>query len=715
MSEDGVETIHVLHVDDDPEWRDIVAEFLEREHDAITVSTEKRGSDALDRLTGEPIDCILSDYEMPGMDGLELLQAVRARRPDLPFVLFTGQGSEALASDAIATGVTEYLQKASSAEQYALLANRIERAVTGQRARDALRESERMLSTLIGNLPGMVYRCKNERGWPMSFVSKGCEELTGYHPLALESGEVCWGEDILHPDDREEMWETVQASIEAGEPFEVTYRIRTRDGDLRWVWERGSGVFEDGDVAWLEGFVTDITPRKRREQELRAAREFTESALNALDDVFLVVDPERQRFLRWNDRLNERTGYDDDRLSGMCLSDLVVDADAERIERAIDRALEVGEVTVTADVVTSDGDSIPVEFRGSPLYDDAGDLIGVGAVGRIITDRRERERELERFETVVQAVGDPVYALDPDGRFTFVNEAFESMTGYATSEVLGEHVEMIITQDNLRRGREHIGDLVADDDRRAVKYEIEVVTKSGDRIPSELHMALLPADGEEFRGTAGIIRDIEERKQREKRLEEFASVVSHDLRGPLNVILGQARLAIDAPEAAELEKIVASGQRMETLIEDLLTLAQQGETVGDRTPTDLSAVVDDAWDAIETAEATLDNRTERRLRVDRDRLRELLENLVRNAVEHAGPDVTVTVGPLDDGGFYVADDGPGIPPEKRGDVFEHGYTTHEEGTGFGLAIVERIAEAHGWSVSLTESESGGTRFEFAVG
>jgi signal transduction histidine kinase len=255
--------------------------------------------------------------------------------------------------------------------------------------------------------------------------------------------------------------------------------------------------------------------------------------------------------------------------------------------------------------------------------------------------------------------------------------------------------------------------MLSDPDSEARTFEVGVQTRDGKMIPSEFHIALLPTDDGGFRGTAGIIRDIEERKEREERLEQFASVVSHDLRGPLNVILGRVELANERTEMSELDTIAEAAERMDGLIEDLLTLAQQGQTVGELHDVSLSSVAEQAWQSIDTADATLDSWATLTLTADSDRLRELLENLFRNAIEHGRDDVTITVGRLEGGnGFYVADDGTGIPAERHSEVFEHGYTTDERGTGFGLSIVERIAEAHGWTASVTESEDGGARFEF---
>ncbi len=209
-------------------------------------------------------------------------------------------------------------------------------------------------------------------------------------------------------------------------------------------------------------------------------------------------------------------------------------------------------------------------------------------------------------------------------------------------------------------------------------------------------------------------REAELARQNE-RLDAFAGIVSHDLRNPLNVALGNVALAREQRDAdGPLADAAAALARMEDLIRDLLVLSRQGETIDDLEAVPLGDVVDAAWSTTADSSAAT-------LRIDGDlgtvpcdqeRLRQLLENLFRNSVDHAGPGVTVTVRRTDSG-FAVFDDGPGIPTDLEDRIFETGVTTDDDGTGFGLDIVRTIADAHGWSVSLCESPDGGACFEFA--
>ena len=297
--------VRVLHAEDDAQLGALAGEFLEREGELVVTHVEDAPT-ALDRLAAEDFECIVSDYDMPGMTGIEFLDVVRGEYPDLPFILFTGKGSEEVASDAISKGVTDYLQKETGTEQYEVLANRIENAVDGYRTErelerrvTQLRESERRFRTLVSNLPGMVYRCENERGWPMSFVSDGAVELTGYSPTELESDVVNWEEDVLVEDERDDLWETVQAAIDAREPFQVEYELRTVDGERKWVWERGRGVFENDELVALEGVITDVTEERELREDLRRERDLTRQLLetspvgimvNELDGSYRLIN-----------------------------------------------------------------------------------------------------------------------------------------------------------------------------------------------------------------------------------------------------------------------------------------------------------------------------------------------------------------------------------------------------------------------------------------
>jgi len=229
-------------------------------------------------------------------------------------------------------------------------------------------------------------------------------------------------------------------------------------------------------------------------------------------------------------------------------------------------------------------------------------------------------------------------------------------------------------------------------------------------------------------------------EQRNERLDEFAAVVAHDLRNPLNVASGQLELERMDRDSEHLKRAATAMDRMETLIDRTLTLARSGHVISDTEAVALEELVDSCWEAVPTADATLENEATAVIDADPDRLRHLFENLFRNSVEHgstssqSGADDGVEQGTTgsrtksDDGlergsadltirvdematGFYVADDGSGIPSEKRDAVLDDGYTTTDGEGGLGLAIVQRIVEAHGWEIDVTESDEGGTRFE----
>ncbi|MFP4590183.1 MAG: PAS domain-containing sensor histidine kinase [Halobacteriales archaeon] len=196
-----------------------------------------------------------------------------------------------------------------------------------------------------------------------------------------------------------------------------------------------------------------------------------------------------------------------------------------------------------------------------------------------------------------------------------------------------------------------------------------------------------------------------------ERLDAFASIVSHDLRNPLAVAQGYMELVSRDCESEDVDHVIDALDRLETIIDGTLALARQGKTIGETEPIELSATARSSWATVSSATATLEVVEDATILADGDRLKQVFENLFRNAVEHGGQDATVEVGVIGGAGFYVEDDGPGIPPDAREAIFEPGYSGDGEDTGFGLAIVREIVEAHGWAIEAGSSDRGGARFE----
>ncbi len=359
------------------------------------------------------------------------------------------------------------------------------------------------------------------------------------------------------------------------------------------------------------------------------------------------------------------------------------------------------------------------------MNDDEAESAGDGRGDRTLGARMFGER-------VLDAVPESVFVFDPTGRLVWWNRHATTTTGYDDAQLASLDPGELVDPGERDRFESWVAGLFEADEESG-PVETVLVDAAGRAVPYEFVGAVLDDDSHEAAGAVTTGRDISERRARQElerqneRLEEFASVVSHDLRNPLTVAEGHLSLARVDVDNEDLGRVAEAHGRMYDLIDDLLTLARAGNTVGETEPVELETVARQAWAGVETGRSELRVTGDRTLEADPRRLRELFENLFRNAMEHGTPSraagdgddgedagVTIGVGPLESGGFFIEDDGPGIPEVVREGVFDSGYTTTDQGTGFGLAIVEDIAEAHGWTVSAHESSTGGARFELRV-
>ncbi|MFB6164068.1 MAG: histidine kinase N-terminal 7TM domain-containing protein [Haloarculaceae archaeon] len=340
-----------------------------------------------------------------------------------------------------------------------------------------------------------------------------------------------------------------------------------------------------------------------------------------------------------------------------------------------------------------------------------------------------RDRAIEEME-----IG--FLVTDHKQRVVDVNPMGKRIVGREGERVVGKRLEELIPPELYVDG---VPEFIGRSDASGKHTGIWVETPDGEQRCFDVLVSDIDPEADSI-GSVALVHDVTDRQRRKRQLEEqnaeltrqneqlesFASIVSHDLRNPLNVAEGRIELIEAETDTDHVEPAKDALGRMREIIDDVLTLARTGQTVSETERVDLGELAERAWENVDTREATLTVELDREADVDPTRMLEVFENLFRNAVEHGREDVAITVGPIEgapdtaDGilppgesatGIYVADDGPGIPEDKREDVLQQGVTTSDTGTGFGLSICKTIVEAHGGSIAISESDGSGARFE----
>ena len=512
------ERVRILHVDNDPEFVDLAATALERERTVFSVDTTASAAAGLDRLADTDYDCIVSDYDMPGMSGTEFLESVRETAPDLPFVLFTGEGSEEVASEAIRAGVTDYLQKGGSSEQYTLLANRVESAVS------AYRTAQR--ATLHESLTRHVELVGKTGGWEVDALTGALHCTAGTRDiLGVDEDQAPDSLSALvafyHPEDQPKLRATVErARVEAVESA-GEWRLRTADGDRRCVEMTVHPVEENGTVVALRGVLDDITERHTREQQPHDERSFSQQAVDALDVPVCVLEPDGQ-LCRWNSTLTEVTGYTDDQLAGGDLAQFVAPPDRDQLAGAIEAALQDGQATVAANLQTVDGAQVPCEFTGSRLTDSDGEPTGLVGVCRHRTDCAGRPG---LAEMALRHSPDPAVLVDvtdsTEFRINTVNPAYEELTGLDADQLTGRRPGAAFGGESGERIDAQYRNCI--EQQRQVEYT-ECRPVNGESREWETKLAPVIRDGAVV-ALVGTTRDVTEHKRRESDLERYEHLV----------------------------------------------------------------------------------------------------------------------------------------------------------------------------------------------
>jgi PAS domain S-box-containing protein len=730
--------IGVLYVDDDPAATESVSEALAEKDEQTRVRTETTVAGGWEVLTSEPIDCIVAAYTIPDGSGLEFLRSVRESEGDLPFILYTDTGSETVASEAISAGVTDYIQKGS--ERATAVASRV---MTAIRSRREEQRQHRQLNAIESAREGISILDENGQ---FVYVNEAYADLYGYDPEEM-IGEH-W--ELVYPDENvSRIYEGVLSTVAEKGYWEGTTTGLRADGETFTE----DHVLARTDQGGLVCTVRDVTERNEREAELERTRDLLKQTERIADVGGWEINTETME-LFWTEHLFEIMGIEAAEEPSLSEAiEIYHEADRELVREAVDRALEDGEAfDVEVRFERSEGQIRWLQVRGSPTVED-GDVVTLRGAIKDITERRRREQILREMYEIIS---DPEQSFEERVKSLLELGRSELGTRYGTlSQINGEEYlfdivagadELVAPGDqvpveatNCERVAETrqtvvLGDIERDapgETDRAGYTEMGICSYIGAPVYVEDEVRgtfcfydTEPRDGEfsEWEQTLvdlmsrwashGLQRRqaTEQLQAKNEQLEQFASIVSHDLRNPLNVASLRLEQAMDETGNEHLEEVEQAHDRMERLIEDLLELALEGETVNETEAVELEEIVEHCRQTVDTQDGAVEVVTDEAVEADRSRLQQLGENLVRNAFDHCGEDVQITVGRIAEG-FYVEDDGPGIPDEDRAEVFDPGFSTSEDGTGFGLSIVKQVADAHDWDIEVTEGSDGGARFE----
>jgi PAS domain S-box-containing protein len=705
-------------------------------------------------LDAASTDCLVVDGRLSEHRALAL---VRRFATTLPVLLY--DAPTALLETALEGGAADVVRPADPTR---VVANRIRGAVAHHSStHPATDRYGEWLSTLLEHSTERLSILDSEGNY--TYVSPAVERLMGHDPDDL-FGES--GFDYVHPADRDRVVEAFERLVEnPDETVSIQYRIRDSDDTWRWVESRGTNRLADPAIEGIVINSQEVTDRRERQRRLSEERAFTEGVFAALPDVFYAFDGDGN-FLRWNDRLSEATGYDDEAIKSMHPTEFVASEDRPAVAEAISQVFEAGTpVTVEARFQTKDGETRPYEFTGAALTRPDGETLGLVGIGRDISDRKRRRR---RFEAVFDNTPQFLCLTDLDGTVLEVNETVLEFVGSDREAVVGQALwdtewfrgtppAAAAAETGVERAR--CGD--------AHDAEIEVCGTLG---TETIEFSVRPITDD--RGEVTLLvaegRRITKVKRRERHLEVLHRFLRHNLRNKMTIIQGTANVLderlSDPTDRDHVTQIMGAA----TELIDLSETAHQLSRVaigddGERQPTDLQETLVAVRDGIEAeyedATVRLGSGLDRRVRADW-RLHPMFEQLVENAVEHgstspqpqapgnavehssttnrtepddaiehsstdsqASPDdtaperadtnaptVDITCTERDDSiAVRIADNGPGIPQDELVGITTDGEPTQlTHGTGFGLWLVRSVVDDYAGSLDYEPHPEGGS-------
>lgn len=692
----------ILFIDDEPTVLEQGKIFLEKMNDRLDVKTAPSAEEGLELLDKKDYDAIIADYQMPKMNGLELLKVVREERESsIPFIVFTGKGREDVAMEALNLGVDRYLQKGGSPKsQYSILAQAVAQEIKHQEAEWEKAEIEEKLTSLVEGSEDPIYIV--DENCRIVFANEAEKEKTG-----LKREEIIGSKfRKSHPEkDAIKFEKKVEKALETGEPQKQEIKHETS----RKYYSRTLSPIEDprtGKINRVAVVSKDITKTKRKEETLN-------TLVLTMHHIAFVLDEDgryREIFISPDSESLLYKSKDD--LLGKKIPEIFPEEKSEEFMNFIEEVLKTGDVQeIEYELEVKEGIK-KFEMRGAPLERKIEGKRTIAGVARDITEWKETKK---KYKTLFNELSDALFLESTDGEILDVNKAACETFGYDYEELTNMNV----------------GDLVPGEAPAFLPGKIDKATregkpletvnkrKDGTPIPVELRGRIIEFEEEERMLVS--VRDISERKKAQERKNFLHSLLRHDVRNKNQVVQGYLELLEETDLSQKQEELVKKAKRGSKEGSNIIEKVRTLHKIGGEEEIEEVNVGTKIKNAIKRNES-LASEKEKEIECEGvdvkvrggTLLEELFSNLIENAIIHADCEkIRISCQKTQNKCIVtVEDDGKGVPDEVKEKIFNRGFKDDEEGSsGLGTYLVKKIAESYGGNVEVKDSELGGARFD----
>jgi len=612
-----------------------------------------------------------------------------------------------------------------------------------KRAEQALIQSRRSLSNLLKNLPGIAYRCKNDKDRTMEFISEGCFAFTSYHPDQLINNRDLSFANLILEEDRDVTWEKIQKSLNDKEPFKINYRIKTAGNKVKWVWEQGIGIYSEktGDLLFIEGLINDITEQKLTEEALQQSEaKFRSLVEESLVGVYIIQDGKLPYV---NPRVAEIFGYSLEEILGRDVESFIYQEDLKKVRENLSKRIsgQVKTVHYFTRGIKKDKSLIEIEVMGSyTLFNGKPAVIGTLLD---VTEKNKSERAIRRLSRAVEQSPASIIITDTEGNIEYVNPRFTELTGYTYEEVIGKNPKILKygdtpqiyykkLWDTIKSGEEWRGEFLNRKKNGELFWEFGSISPIKDSDGKITNFLAIKEDVTERKNNEETLRIAKEKAEEMNSLKSvFLANMSHELRTPMVAVLGYSEILkreIDNPELQDMAKeIYESSHRLLTTLNLVLDLSRIESNRGiiNYTELDVVSIVTEEFDLYRYLalkkniyfKTSIPDEPVITL-LDERMLRQIINCLVSNAVKFTNTGgISLNIFKEDIGSgkqfviIKVRDTGIGIPKNSQDAIFEafrqmsEGLNRSFEGTGLGLTVAKKFVEMMQGEISV-ESEFG---------